>query len=124
MRIGEIINSYLQENEMSQRQFAKICGMSNGYISMLVKNKNTHSDKPIVPSLSSLLSISKALGMSLDQLLEMADDIQIDISAAKNLSTQKENNDRVNEFVGLFSKLTEEQQLLIISQIKGILSNQ
>lgn len=81
MKIGEILSEYLTENGMSQRQFAKKCGMSNGYISMLIKNKNTHSDKPIVPSLSTLLSISKALGISLDQLLETADDIQIDISS-------------------------------------------
>ncbi len=124
MRVGEIINKYLQENGMSQRQFAKKCGLSNGYISMLVKNTNTHSDKPIVPSLTSLLALSKALGMTLEQLFEMADDIQIDISAAKNLPTPKTGSGRADEFVELFAQLTPEQQAIVISQIKGILSNQ
>ena len=124
MRIGEIIDNYLREHKMSQRQFAKECGMSNGYISMLVKNKNTHSDKPITPSLSSLLAISNALGLSIDRLFEMADDLQIDISAAKNLPIARSNNNRTEEFIHLFSKLTEQQQDLIISQIKGIISNQ
>ena len=55
--------------------------MSNGYISMLVKGKNTHSSKPIVPSLSSLLAISRALNMSLDQLLEAADDLKLNLQA-------------------------------------------
>ncbi len=123
MRIGEIIREYLLEKGISQRQFAKDCGMSNGYISMLIKNTNTHSDKPITPSLTALLSISKAMGMTLDQLFDMADDIQIDISAAKNLKSLS-NNNRVNEFVELFAQLTDEQQNLIISQIKGIISNQ
>lgn len=124
MNIGEIVSNYLADNNMSQRQFAKKCGMSNGYISMLVKGKNTHSDNPIIPSLSSLLAISKALGMSLDELLDSIDDMEVDISKAKNLIVPDKNSKRVGEFIELFSQLTDEQQLLIISQIKGILSNQ
>ena len=124
MRVGEIINKYLKDNDMSQRQFAKKCGLSNGYISMLIKNTNTHSEKPIVPSLTSLLAVSKALEITIDQLFEMADDIQIDMSYAKNLPTSKRGSRRTDEFIELFNMLTPEQQSIVISQIKGILSNQ
>ena len=124
MRIGEVIDKYIKDNKMSQRQFAKKCGMSNGYISMLIKNTNPHSEKPIVPSLTALLLISKALGISLDELLEITDDLNVDISAKKNLPDLQKENGRLNEFMELFSRLTPEQQALIISQIKGILSTQ
>ena len=87
MKIGEIIDNYLKENGMSQRQFAKNCGMSNGYISMLIKGKNSCTDKPMIPSLSALLAISKALGITLDQLLAKTDDIQVDISGIRNVGS-------------------------------------
>lgn len=83
--IGEIINDYLKENGMSQRQFAKSCGLSNGYISMLIKNKNSCTGRPMIPSLSSLLGIAKALGMTPHQLLKKIDSEQIDPKEAEYL---------------------------------------
>ena len=40
MKIGDLIQKYRAEHDMSQRQFAIMCGLSNGYISMLEKGKN------------------------------------------------------------------------------------
>ena len=37
MKIGEYIRQYREENKLSQREFAKMCGLSNAYISMLEK---------------------------------------------------------------------------------------
>lgn len=124
MHIGEFINNYLLEHQMSQRQFAKKCNLSNGYISMLINKVNPKTGRPPVPSLSALLSISKGMGITLDELITQTDDIEVDISAAKNLPAANTSNGRVNEFTDLFTKLTPEQQSLVISQIKGILSNQ
>lgn len=124
MHIGEFIYNYLIEHQMSQRQFAKRCNFSNGYISMLINNVNPKTGKPLVPSLTALLSISKAMGITLDELIDAVDDLDVDISAAKNLPATENSNGRLNEFVDLFSQLTTEQQSLVISQIKGILSNQ
>lgn len=124
MKIGEYINNYLLENQMSQRQFAKQCGLSNGYISMLINNVNPKTGKPMIPSISALLSIANGMGITLDELINNTDDIKVDISVAKNLPAANHSNGHIKEFVELFSKLTEEQQQLIISQIKGILSNQ
>ncbi len=124
MHIGEFISNYLNEHQMSQRQFAKKCDLSNGYISMLINNVNPKTGKPLVPSLEALISISRGMGMSLDELFEKTDDIAIDISTVKSLPAAKGSNGRVTEFIDLFSQLSAEQQTLIISQIKGILSNQ
>ena len=85
---------------------------------MLINNVNPKTGKPMVPSLTALLSISKAMGISLDELIDAVDDLDVDISAAKNLPVTENSNGRLNEFIDLFSQLTDEQQSLVISQIK------
>ena len=87
MKIGEIIQNHLQHNDLSQRQFAKKCGLSNGYISMLINNANPKTGKPLIPSLSALMALSQGLGISLNELLNIADDIEINIEKIKNIST-------------------------------------
>lgn len=124
MTIGEYINIYLIEHSMSQRQFAKRCNLSNGYISMLINNVNPRTGKPLVPSLSALLAISNGMGITLDELIDKTEDTPVDISITKNMPGAKRSNEHIEEFIELFSRLSSEQQTLIISQIKGILSNQ
>ncbi len=87
MKIGEIIQNHLQQNDLSQRQFAKKCDLSNGYISMLINNVNPKTGKPLIPSLSALMALSQGLGISLNELLSIADDIEINIGKIKNIST-------------------------------------
>ena len=123
MHIGEYINNYLLTNKISQRQFAKQCGLSNGYISMLINNVNPKTGRPIIPSLSALLSISRAMGITIDDLFDRVDDMLVDISVAKNLPTAK-SSEHLDEYIELFLQLSPEQQTLVISMIKGILSNQ
>ena len=86
MTISEYISRYLSENKLSQRQFAKNCGLSNGYISMLINNENPKTKKPLIPSLSALISLSKGMGITVDELIEQTDDIDVDISFAKNIA--------------------------------------
>lgn len=130
MTIGDVIKKYREDHDISQRQFAVKCGISNGYISMLERDINPKTKEPIKPSLTALKAIASAMNISLNDLLIQADDMQIDLSDT-TLSTKKnhtpinnDENERVIEFVELFRQLTTEQQHLIISQIKGILSNQ
>ena len=129
MTIGEVIKEYREKNDISQRQFAKMCGVSNGYISMVERAHHPRTGEPITPSISALKSIASAMHLTLNELLILADDMQIDLSESSN--TKKENTptyaekgERVSEFVELFQLLTDEQQSFIVSQIKEILSNQ
>lgn len=79
MQIGEIIKKYRAEHEMSQRSFAALCNLSNGYISMLEEGKNPKTDDPIVPSVSTLKKIAVAMGLTLGGLLEKVDDITANV---------------------------------------------
>lgn len=58
--------------------------------------------------------LASALGVSAEYLLGWDEETPADASKGG----------RVDEFVELFQQLSDEQQLMIISSIKGILSNQ
>lgn len=80
MKIGEFIELYRAKNGLSQRQFANICGLSNGYVSMLESGKNPRTNEQIVPTLSTLKKISNVMGMSLQELMELVDDMPVDMT--------------------------------------------
>ena len=83
MTLGEIIADYLKKNKLSQREFAKQCGdVSYGYISMLIRNVNPATGKPIRPNIDKVASIAAGMGISLDELLRMADDFPMELNAA------------------------------------------
>jgi len=119
MTIGEVIKNYREEHGMSQRQFALKCDVSNGYISMLERGVNPKTGEPIMPSISALKTISSAMNISLNELLTMADDMPINLSG----EIDPISDSKLVEFVDLFSKLTEDQQDMIIASMKGILNN-
>lgn len=76
MFLGEIIKKYRKENNLSLRAFASKCGLSYTYISMLEKNIDYRTGKPISPTLDSVKYISNAMNIPIDDLLKMLDDEQ------------------------------------------------
>ena len=134
MHIGEFINQYLSKKNMSQRQFAKDCGLSNGYISMLIKNINPKTGKPLVPSLSALISIAKGMGITVDELIAQTDDINVDITLTRNLpkSTYQKNEPKKEQppipdgltederfWVEIYRKVSPEVQDLLITMVSS-----
>ena len=83
MTVGELIKKYREENNLSQRQFAAMCGLSNGYISMLEKNENPRTKLPVNPTIPALKAIAKTMQLTLDDLLNLSDDMDIDLSVTK-----------------------------------------
>lgn len=80
MKLSEIICNYRIEHKMSQRQFAKKCGgLSNGYVSMLENDFNPATQKSIVPSLDKLKCIAQGMDMTLNELLDIVDDMPVEL---------------------------------------------
>lgn len=73
MFLGEVIKKYREEHDLSLRAFANRCGLSYTYISMLEKNKDYRTGKPIAPTVDSVKYIAKAMNMSIDNLLKILD---------------------------------------------------
>lgn len=80
MTLGQIIKAYRIRNHLSQRQFALLCDVSNGYISMLEDERNPKTNEPIVPSLVTMKKIAKAMNMTLNDLMSQADDMEVSLS--------------------------------------------
>lgn len=73
----------------------------------------------VEPGQKKLTILSLALGVSEAWL--MGYDVPME---RKVTSTTVTDNGRLSEFIQLFNKLSDEQQAIIIHEIKGILSNQ
>lgn len=83
MTLSELIIEYRHEHGLSQRQMASQCGLSTGYISLIEKETNPQTGKPMVPSLTVLNKLAKGMAMTLDKLLSVCDDMPVDISATE-----------------------------------------
>lgn len=70
MKIGEYIKEYRDRIGISQRKFADMCGLSNSFISMLEKDENPKTKKPIEVSLENYKAIAVATGTTVDKLFE------------------------------------------------------
>ena len=73
MTIGDMIVKYREEHDVSQRKFAYMCGLSNGYISMIEKNINPQTGKPPVISPEAMEAIATAMDMTMDELARSVD---------------------------------------------------
>lgn len=91
MTLGEVVKNYRTEHGLSLRDFSRMAGMSNGYISMLEKNEHPKTKKPIVPSIEKVKNIASVMGLSLDSLLEMLDS-EYPISIASDSRNPVEDN--------------------------------
>lgn len=78
MILGDIILNYRNSftPKMSQRDFAKKCGLSHTYIAALEKNIDPRTGKPIAPTLDTVKYISNGMGISIEEILKMLDDEQ------------------------------------------------
>ena len=74
MTLREFIIKYREEHNLSQRQFANICDISNGYLGMIENNENPRTGKPPVLSITMWRKIASGMGMSLHSLIESIDD--------------------------------------------------
>lgn len=83
MTLSEFIKQYRKDHGLSQRQFASVCKVSNGYISMLEKGENPKTGEPITPSPQTIQAISRGMGMTMQQLLSEVEELYIDLTGEK-----------------------------------------
>ena len=76
MTIGTLIENYQREHLMSEREFAKKCGLSHTHINSLKKGVTT-SGKKFAPSVDTLRKVAQAMGLSLQTLMMSVDDLEI-----------------------------------------------
>ena len=78
MTLGQIIRAYREENSMSMDSFAKVSGLSKGYISQLENNVNPKTGEPPRPSVETIRKAAKGMFMTFDEVMDNLDnDIKI-----------------------------------------------
>ncbi len=73
MFIGDLIKKYREEQKISQRDFAKCCGLSHTYIAALEKNIDVRTGKPIAPTLEAVKNIAFAMNTDVESILKVLD---------------------------------------------------
>ena len=74
MKLSNIITDYRTQMQISQREFARRCGLSNSYISFIENEYNPKTGKPIVPTLEQYQKIASGMGLTVHELFERLDD--------------------------------------------------
>lgn len=90
MYIGEIIKEYRIKNKLSQRAFASRTSLSPSYINTLEKIYNPKTGKPYSVTTDVALELSKAMFISIEDLLNMLDKNQefiVNTTKTDNLGT-------------------------------------
>ena len=79
MNIGTIIKEFRRMHQLSMDEFADRSGLSKSYISMLEKNVNTSTGKPIAPTIDAIKKIAKAMNTDIDDLIVMLGENEISL---------------------------------------------
>lgn len=121
MTLSELLKEYRKKNELSQRQFANKCGISNAHISMIENNMNPKTGQPLTPSLPMLKKIAGGMNLSLDDLFSLTDDFMVDLSNSSSNQAKILLDPDVQELATQIQKLDAEDRAEIRGEVRGML---
>ena len=77
MLLKDLISEYVKLHGLSYRAFAKQCGLSPAYLSMIMAGNNPSTGKPPIVSMPKLYKIAMGMGITLHQLAQTVDDMPV-----------------------------------------------
>ena len=77
MHLGEIIKDFTKQNKLSMDDFSDLSGLSKSYISMLEKNINSSTGKPIAPTVDAIKKVSQATNIEFNKLFSLLENEEI-----------------------------------------------
>lgn len=129
MTLGELINKYLIEHDMSMRKFAALADLSHAYISNIVNEKTSRGNNP-APTMKAYRGIAKAMGMSVEELIYRVETGEIAWGKQNGLDTtndaescEEEYEESYKESVKLLMKLTPEEKKIVDAFVQGLIAN-
>lgn len=112
--LQQFLRQFREEHDLSQRQFASLCGLSNGYISMLEKGINPNTQKPLIPSLQNFQKLANGMDMSLASFLSRISDVSLD-----DILKTPESSDILDEQIQeALSPLNQNQKKQILAYVR------
>lgn len=74
MKLSAIITEYRRKMNISQREFARACDLSNSYISFLENEVNPRTGRPIVPTIDQYRKLASGMQISVHELFKLMDE--------------------------------------------------
>jgi len=74
MELKDVIINYRKENGLSQREFARRCGLSNSLISLLEMGINPQTGKKMSPDLVTYKKLATGMGTTVQAIFEKLDE--------------------------------------------------
>lgn len=118
MTLGDIIKDYRTANRYSMEEFAKKAGYSKAYISILERNHNPSTGKPVVPTLENVIKIAGAMGKDPNEVMALLDtDQKVKLPADNSEELLDE------ELIERLLSLTPEELAKVDAFVQGILAS-
>lgn len=73
MTLGDIIKEYRTNHGMNIRDFSTRSGLSRAYISILERNVNPKTGKPVAPSIEIIKKVADAIGKDFNEIFSSID---------------------------------------------------
>lgn len=110
MKLSTIISDYRKRLQISQREFARRCGLSNSYISFIENEMNPRTGRPMVPTLEQYRKIAAGMDLSVHQLFGLLDeDAPVDLHADQVPESSAPNQDEIRLLIPGLSRIPREQ---------------
>lgn len=71
MKLSDIIRTYREKNGLSQREFARRCGLSNSLISILEKGYNPQTGNAVDPDSRTIRRLAEGMCITEDEMREL-----------------------------------------------------
>ena len=87
MKLSLLLKTYREAHEISQRELARRCGLSNSLISLMEMGVNPQTGKEMSPDLETYRKIADGLEMSVQRLFEvLGDDATVSLDVGRKES--------------------------------------
>lgn len=125
MKLSNILIDYRNRMQISQREFARRCGLSNSYISFIENEYNPRTGKPIVPTLEQYQKIASCMDMTVHQLFELLDeDSPVDLHPSVQDHADPLDDPQIRIVSGMMENLSEEQKNQIVAIVRAVVETQ
>ena len=119
MKLSEIVKKYREEHGLSLRAFAERVGVSHNAIANIENERNSHGN-PFVPTIETLVGISSAMGISLNDLLHMMGDEDVFVTETDELRDMLKDNPDMRWMLSTTSKFDKDDFDAVVNLIKSI----
>ena len=124
MKLSNILKEYRNRFQISQREFARRCGLSNSYISFIENEYNPRTGKPIVPTLEQYQKIAFAMDLTVQQLFEQLDeDSPVDLHYTPPDESPRAEDPQIRIVSGMMENMSEEQKRQIVAIVRAVVGN-